>query len=286
MKKFVLSGIVLFLIMFVNCSLVFSEYIAFVGTGYSSYCYNAIPGGTFQLQLVGSNCANTYDWSCNSGSGWNSISSTCTGTSVTYSQTYPSITTTYRCVENGVQTWYFLIKVYNPTSYNVGGGSCCDYYADITLSGSGNFYNNYYLYKNGVYTGNHTMGSGSALNFPAQPWPGTYTIKVIDSAGCEKWMSGSASITHYCCKGKTEVEEENTNSLVKVFPNPGGEVIFIETSSKGEYYLYNEIGQIVKQINFTSDNEVIEVIGLLPGIYILKCRNGNAEISTRISIVE
>lgn len=289
MKKFVLNGIVLFLIMFVNCSFVFSEYIAFVSTpNYPAYCYNAIPGGTFQLQMVGSNCANTYDWSYNSGSGWYSISSSCTtGTSVTQTLSYPSSTTTYRCLKNGDDTTNFVITVYShPNTYTVSGGNCCGTSGDVTLSGSYAYLYGesvlYYLYKNGVYV-SFKYGTGSSLTWLNQP-AGIYTVKAYFYNGCNKNMSGSAYIGKNCCKGTEDgyIETLNENDI-KVYPNPNSGSFYFETEIPGVYTLYDELGREFKVIVITG-KERIELSGLKPGLYFIRDESGN-NIS-KISVIE
>lgn len=284
MKKFVLNGIVLFLIMFVNYSFVYSQkYIAFVGTGYSSYCYNAVPGGTFQLQLVNSNCANTYSWSYNSGGGWNSISSSCTtGTSVTVSLSYPSTTTTYRCMENGQQTWDYQIIVHNPTVFSISGGNCCADIGDVTLNSS--TYNmEYRLYKNGVWDDTwFSTGNGVSKTWYSKP-KATYTVKAYIN-GCYKNMSGSVYIGKNCCKGtgNDDVELMNDNDI-KVYPNPNSGSFYVEAEMPGLYTLYDELGRKHKDIVFTG-YERIELSGLKPGLYFIRDESGN-NIS-KISITE
>ena len=260
-------------------------YIQFISSGTQNYCYNSVPGGTFALKLTGGNCSNwIYSWVNITGNGCSS------NEPITQYISYPTQTTTYRCdnIDTGAK-YYFTITVYNISQIDtVDGDYCCANGGTVTLDGSILYgtplYVKYRLYRNGVYTGTETSGTGSAINWTVTS-TGTYTVKA-HFLGCEKQMYGSAVISHYCCKGTSGFNEETEISSIKVFPNPSTGSLFIETGGIGEYYLYNEIGQVVKQIQFTLINERKEINGLKPGLYYLKNKNGSIENSTKITVVE
>lgn len=252
-------------------------YIQFYGTQ-SSYCWNAVPGGTFYLKLVGGNCTSyQYTW-------YNVSSNGCVSNEpISANTAYPSQTTTYCCenLDTGAKR-YFTITVEPefPISYNVGGGNCCANYANVTLSSSTSGYT-FYLYKDGV-SFSSLPGTGNPLIWYNCP-QGTYTVKAYKN-GCYKQMSGYAYIGHYCCKGagddKLEIMSDND---IKVYPNPNMGSFYIEANISGVYTLIDELGRKQKDIVFTGQ-ERIELNGLKPGLYFIRDESGN--YVSKISVTE
>jgi hypothetical protein len=266
----------------------YSQYqIRIVGSGATSlsYCYGT--SGTFELELYGASCPGTYSWSYNSGSGWNTITgTTCNGVPRTGNLSYPTVSTTYKCLVNGQAEYPFYVTVYDTPVHTVSGGGCCGYGGTVTLSGSTSGVN-YRLYKDGVYTGENKPGTGSSLTFSPNT-NGTYTIWAFYQSGaCSRLMNGYARFDRLCCKNSDLVSnEEEQDRNVRIFPNPNQGNFTIETNGIGEYVVVNELGQEVFQINMTQENTVNEIKGLKPGVYFLKNINGNTTNVSKIIVVE
>lgn len=286
-NKMLMRIILLIIVSFTSLSVSSQNYIRVVGSGATSlsYCYGT--SGTFELELYGASCPGTYSWSYNSGSGWYPISgTTCNGVPRTGNLSYPTVSTTYKCLVNGQAEYPFYVTVYNTTVYTVSGGGCCGYGGTVTLSGS-TLGVNYRLYKDGVYTGVDKPGTGSSLTF-SPTTNGTYTIWAFYQSGaCSRLMDYYARFDRLCCKNSDLVSnEEEQDRNVRIFPNPNQGNFTIETNGTGEYVVVNELGQEILQFNTTRENTVHEIKGLKPGVYFLKNINGNTTNVSKIIVVE
>lgn len=262
-----------------------APYIYFLGgSGDQEYCSDAVPGGTFALELNNGRCGEWVSWT------WVNITGNgCNGNNPkTVYISYPTSTTIYKCIVNGTYEYTFEITVTTtPTAFNVGGGSLCAYNADITLSNSQTGFT-YEIYKNGVDQGQDiTPTSPGLLTWASMP-TGIYTIRGVNSY-CSKWMTGHAHVDRTGCKGETKNEIDKSQSLIpeiNVFPNPNTGNFYIENSIIGEYILLNEVGQEVQRIIFTSPNSVVEISNLRSGIYYIKNANVFNLSPLRILVVE
>lgn len=107
---------------------------------------------------------------------------------------------------------------------------------------------------------------------------GTYTVTVTDEDDCQ----GRAS---------TEVEvnpvlSKEPGHSVSVYPNPVSEILTIKTSLGGECTgtLWASSGTEIRRFIFTGHTS-LKVKKMPPGVYILKVRNGETEISRKIIIL-
>jgi hypothetical protein len=80
--------------------------------------------------------------------------------------------------------------------------------------------------------------------------------------------------------------KERSNQLVSIFPNPAVNRMKIERKNDSSEPLLVEIhsitGALVKSVNFTGSNEVIEIGDLQGGVYVLKISSDKHFQSERI----
>ncbi|MFN8277483.1 MAG: hypothetical protein U0T84_08375 [Chitinophagales bacterium] len=88
-----------------------------------------------------------------------------------------------------------------PSAFTVtGGGAYCSGDAGLPVGLSGSQTGvSYQLQYNSVAVGSTITGTGSAISFPQQASPGTYTIVATSSSGCKLLMSGVSTISIFNC---------------------------------------------------------------------------------------
>ena len=62
------------------------------------------------------------------------------------------------------------------------------------------------------------------------------------------------------------------DSAINIFPNPATENLTIETTEKATIEILNIAGQIIKTINTTDKQTIINVENLSSGVYIIKAK--------------
>ncbi len=60
---------------------------------------------------------------------------------------------------------------------------------------------------------------------------------------------------------------------IEVYPNPSSDYININSSVKGQAYLYNSVGTLCKQITINSESQKVNISDLSSGLYLLKLNN-------------
>ena len=108
--------------------------------------------------------------------------------------------------------------------------------------------------------------------------PGKYTVYGYWTGnGCGEFLSGSCIIpTTGGGGGEGEIKDNNfPNTEVKVYPNPSNGNFTIETSNAGNFILLNALGQELRQIKITPDNNTVEIKDLKAGMYFLKNVDNN-----------
>jgi hypothetical protein len=80
------------------------------------------------------------------------------------------------------------------------------------------------------------------------------------------------------------IEEDETSSVVSVFPNPSKGKVTIEGVEVAEVKVYNALGQLVKIVRETNE---IDVAGLLEGVYLLRVKDAKGTAYTeRITVTK
>lgn len=108
-----------------------------------------------------------------------------------------------------------------------------------------------------------------------------YTVTGTDANGCQ--TAASIGIKVNACTGINEPDLEQ--DLVRVFPNPSNGSFTIKTKSDMRLSLMNELGQVIKELNFTNENQFQQNIqGLSAGIYFIKCIQDGSFIQTKLVV--
>lgn len=110
-------------------------------------------------------------------------------------------------------------------------------------------------------------------------FPGTYTVTVTDSNGCEYALNFDISTN-------TAIDA-NASTPIRVFPNPTSDRINIWSPGKslGRIELYAVNGQCVLKAFTSDDRRVLDVSTISPGIYYLRTTDHDHLAPTKIVIV-
>jgi hypothetical protein len=71
------------------------------------------------------------------------------------------------------------------------------------------------------------------------------------------------------------------NNSVKVYPNPTTGIITLKHKNEvidGQYYIYNQYGQVIRQGKMTSNNQEVSIMDLPSGMYHVCCKNNQGTI--------
>lgn len=156
--------------------------------------------------------------------------------------------------------------------------------------------------------------AGGSIKFRLDAAGGTQigAITVANTGGWQNWvtLTGSVSgvsgvhdlylsfsggtgylfnVNHFVFTGgsaRTEVSEPTdliTEGGFKLFPNPAGDFLIVETSQYKDVkmLIYDNIGRLVLASKLSGNRTTVGVTGFSPGIYILKLANGKETITRK-----
>ena len=131
-----------------------------------------------------------------------------------------------------------------------------------------------------IYRGTRFMGSTSETTFTDdyELTDGTYlyNVQAIYDDDCE----GKLSKTEVTFSTESVLETEFVNA--SVFPNPNNGEFTIRCNDMSRIIVYNVIGSIVKDIEVSADNYVVE--GLNPGVYFVNIRTYDNDIIKKVVV--
>jgi PKD repeat protein len=193
----------------------------------------------------------TYSWS--------------TGATTQQITVTPSVTTTYSLTYTAAGctpvTAAGIVTV-NPNPMVSLGGDTTLCAADFpyTLLATVTGTNNQFTWSTGDQSQSITIATG-----------GSYTVNVTNSSGCS--ASDAIQITSDPCASLEQISDWN----VKVYPNPGSEVVTIESNEIFEQiYLYDSNGKLVYSNSVSANSMTIDVSKLVTGVYEMKLMNSNS----------
>jgi hypothetical protein len=150
-----------------------------------------------------------------------------------------------------------------------------------------------YVNENGAFGTNAYYSDWNTYTFYALEGEDLYAIQNGGSAGTNFWTINSDQIT----KGGathdgypfliipvdriTDIDNPifAANDIPKIYPNPAGEYVIVETEKASEFTLYTLNGSAVKLVSFLAGNNRIDIAGLPRGMYIGTLKNANKEIN-------
>ncbi len=97
---------------------------------------------------------------------------------------------------------------------------------------------------------------------------GNYTVEVVDSAGC----SGMSDV--YLVSNVSVDELQQASKMIKCYPNPAKDMLFIDAPLAVDLMLYSIDGRVIKTEHKAS---AIAIRNLVPGIYLLKAYKAGTE---------
>ncbi|MFN0031166.1 MAG: MopE-related protein, partial [Flavobacteriales bacterium] len=139
-----------------------------------------------------------------------------------------------------------------------------------------------------------TIVSGQGTNTITVNWgavTGNVLVKAVNACGSSSNRSKTVSIVTCLQPGGDENNGEGNGSLVEkdlqieIFPNPNSGHFTVRSVAAGNFYITNELGQVVKSFNLNADNmNQIEVEGLTTGLYVLVGNCGGQLIEQKILV--
>jgi hypothetical protein len=110
-----------------------------------------------------------------------------------------------------------------------------------------------------------------------------YTVTVTDINGCQG--TGTIGVKVNPCTGINEVEREE--DVITVYPNPNSGIFTIQAKSDIQLLLINELGQAIKNLSFTEENQFQQNIeGLSSGIYFIKGIHNGSSVQKKLVIAK
>ncbi len=78
--------------------------------------------------------------------------------------------------------------------------------------------------------------------------------------------------------------EENELSQVRIYPNPASELVYVNNAAQAQIFVYNILGEVVRNIPSANASERISVADLAPGTYIIRIQTENNIIIEKINV--
>ncbi|MBL7932831.1 MAG: T9SS type A sorting domain-containing protein, partial [Bacteroidia bacterium] len=108
-----------------------------------------------------------------------------------------------------------------------------------------------------------------------------YTVTGTDANGCSN--TATIGVRVNACTGIDQFEL--SENLVSVYPNPNNGIFMIQVNTQSHLVLVNQLGQVVKDLNFDSSNNYqMEVSDLSNGIYFIKDLSDGSAIRNKIVV--
>jgi hypothetical protein len=110
-----------------------------------------------------------------------------------------------------------------------------------------------------------------------------YTVTGKDANGCQ--ATATIGIRVNACAGINDVKE--AGDLIVVYPNPNNGNFTIQVKSNMDLVLTNELGQVIKPLSFTAENNFQQTVqGLSSGIYFITGVHNDASIQRKLIVTK
>ncbi|MDI1354540.1 MAG: T9SS type A sorting domain-containing protein [bacterium] len=110
-----------------------------------------------------------------------------------------------------------------------------------------------------------------------------YTVTGTDVNGCQGMATIGVNVN--ACTDINGMEKDK--DLIAVFPNPNNGNFTVQVKSNLQLVLINELGQVIKELNFAEENQFQQNIeGLSSGIYFLKGFHNGSSIQYKLVVTK
>jgi hypothetical protein len=127
----------------------------------------------------------------------------------------------------------------------------------------------------------YSWSNGQSMQTATGLSPGTYTVDVIDSHGCNH----TTTVTINSANG---IYEENNNNAIQLFPNPCNGVFMIQSGFgqliNGKIEIVNVLGDKIFSYTIDSNRSSIDISTQSNGIYFLQLKTENGISNKKIII--
>ena len=96
---------------------------------------------------------------------------------------------------------------------------------------------------------------------------------------------GADTATFYVTKGHVNIQEAE-QATISVYPNPAQTQFTVTNTEDASIYLYNILGQEVKQVQGTAEQTTLYTDNLPAGIYVLKVEKEGAVFTKKVQIIQ
>ncbi|MBL7930443.1 MAG: T9SS type A sorting domain-containing protein [Bacteroidia bacterium] len=134
-----------------------------------------------------------------------------------------------------------------------------------------------------TYTWTGTNTNSASINVNPVVGYYVYSVQGTDANGCVG--SGTVSLKVNSCAGLASYNTDE--QIFSVYPNPNNGTFVVESSSSLKLTLTNELGQVVKTLEFEGmDKEQVSVSELPKGVYFIIGENNGNKISRKVIVVQ
>lgn len=82
------------------------------------------------------------------------------------------------------------------------------------------------------------------------------------------------------------VNDLNANEQLVVYPNPANSTLFVDNSERGDLYIYNIGGVLVKEIQHVEGKVQVDISDLTSGMYFVKMVTDNQVLTSKVNVVK
>ncbi len=131
-------------------------------------------------------------------------------------------------------------------------------------------------------SGSNWSNFGFPINYTSAALPYRTQISIVNMGATQNNACNIDSVTFIYLPAAT-IEQGSTESLI-VYPNPAKDKIYIKAQENGKLKLYNALGALVKTIALFKGENVVEVSGFNPGMYVLLLSESNRIAVSKLMI--
>jgi hypothetical protein len=105
----------------------------------------------------------------------------------------------------------------------------------------------------------------------------TYTVTGEDGNGCT-----STAIVQQSVSPCTDIQSQNANASIKVYPNPNTGLATIELNQNAQVIVMSVIGSIISNENLSAGTHQLDLTQFANGIYFVKLIHGGQQQTLKL----